>query len=161
LALLILDPVVSVVTGDSHKNTETRRGLQPIVDLAAQLDCAVLGNTHLSKNTSGREPLDRVTGSVAFGAMARVVMATVKSADIGAPRRFVRAKSNLGPDTGGFEYTLFNAPVPDHDFSAQRVDWGQMLEGSARELMEIETPDDEAGAAEDARAFLLEQLRGG
>ena len=62
LKLLILDPVVSVVTGDSHKNTETRRGLQPVVDLAGQLDCCLLGITHLSKNTSGREPLERVAG---------------------------------------------------------------------------------------------------
>ena len=78
--LLILDPVVAAVTGDSHKNTETRRGLQPVVGLAAELGCAVLGITHLSKNSSGREPLDRVTGSVAFGAVARVVLATVKAA---------------------------------------------------------------------------------
>ena len=54
LKLVILDPVVAAVSGDSHKNTETRRGLQPVVDLADQLDCAVLGITHLSKNTSGR-----------------------------------------------------------------------------------------------------------
>ena len=34
LKLIILDPVVAAVSGDSHKNTETRRGLQPVVDLA-------------------------------------------------------------------------------------------------------------------------------
>ena len=63
LRLIVLDPVVAAVSGDSHKNTETRRGLQPVVDLAAELDCAVLGITHLSKGTSGREPLERVAGS--------------------------------------------------------------------------------------------------
>jgi putative DNA primase/helicase len=110
--LLILDPVVAAVTGDSHKNTETRRGLQPVVGLAANLGCAVLGITHLSKNSSGREPLDRVTGSVAFGAVARVVLATVKAADPNAPRRLVRAKSNLGPDTGGFAYARAGPQLP-------------------------------------------------
>ena len=140
--MVILDPVVAAVSGDSHKNTETRRGLQPVVDLADQLDCAVLGITHLSKNTGGREPLERVAGSIAFGAVARVVLATVKPADSEAPRRLVRAKSNLGPDTGGFEYTLFGAPVPGHDFGAQRVEWGEALEGTARELMAVEQPDD-------------------
>ena len=125
LKLIVLDPVVAAVTGDSHKNTETRRGLQPVVDMAAELDVAVLGITHLSKGTSGRDPLERVAGSIAFGAVARVVLATVKSADPDAPRRLVRAKSNLGPDTGGFEYTLFGAPVPGHDFHAQRVEWGR------------------------------------
>jgi putative DNA primase/helicase len=159
--LLILDPVVAAVTGDSHKNTETRRGLQPVVSLAAELGCAVLGITHLSKNSSGREPLDRVTGSVAFGAVARVVLATVKAADPNAPRRLVRAKSNLGPDTGGFAYTLIGAPVPGHNFHAQAVEWGEPLEGSARELMAIEDPEGAATAAVEAQEFLADMLAAG
>lgn len=159
--LLILDPVVAAVTGDSHKNTETRRGLQPVVGLAAELGCAVLGITHLSKNSSGREPLDRVTGSVAFGAVARVVLATVKAADPNAPRRLVRAKSNLGPDTGGFAYTLIGAPVPGHNFHAQAVEWGEPLEGSARELMAIEDPEGAATAAAEAQEFLADMLAAG
>jgi len=161
LKLLIVDPIVSVVTGDSHKNTETRRGLQPIVDLAAQLDCAVLGITHLSKNSSGREPLDRVTGSVAFGAVARVVLATVKPADAEAPRRLVRAKSNLGPDSGGLEYRFFSVPVPGCTFNAQKVEWGEMLDGTARELMAVEQADNGGDALEDAEAFLLDILAAG
>lgn len=161
LRLLILDPVVSAITGDSHKNTETRRGLQPVVGLAASLGCAVLGITHLSKNSSGREPLDRVTGSVAFGAVARVVLATVKAADPDAPRRLVRAKSNLGPDTGGFAYTLIGAPVPGHNFHAQGVEWGEPLEGSARELMAIEDPEGAATAAAEAQEFLADMLAAG
>jgi putative DNA primase/helicase len=126
-----------------------------------ELDVAVLGITHLSKGTAGRDVVERVTGSIAFSAVARVVLATVKAADTEAPRRLVRAKSNLGPDTGGFEYQLFGAPVPGHDFNAQRVDWGNALQGSARELMAIEQPDDDAGAADDAEGFLLEILASG
>jgi putative DNA primase/helicase len=161
IRLLILDPVVAAVTGDSHKNTETRRGLQPVVDLGAELDCAVLGITHLSKNTSGREPLVRVAGSLAFGAVARVVLLTIKDADREKPRRLVRAKSNLGPDDGGVAYVLFGAPVPGCNFSAQRVDWGEILEGTARELMACEQPDDSGDALEDAEEFLLDILRDG
>lgn len=153
--------MVAAVSGDSHKNTETRRGLQPVVDLAGQLDCAVLGITHLSKNTGGREPLERVAGSIAFGAVARVVLATVKPADSEAPRRLVRAKSNLGPDTGGFEYNLFGAPVPGQEFNAQRVEWGEALEGSARELMDVERPDGEGDAVTAAEEFLTDNLAGG
>jgi putative DNA primase/helicase len=44
--LLIVDPIVSAVAGDSHKGAEVRRSLQPVVDLAHQLGCAVLGITH-------------------------------------------------------------------------------------------------------------------
>ena len=57
--LLMVDPVVSAVTGDSHKNTEVRRALQPLVDLAAHLDCAVVGISHFGKNTAGRDPTER------------------------------------------------------------------------------------------------------
>ena len=139
LKLIILDPIVSVVTGDSHKNTEVRRSLQPVVDMAAQLDCAVLGISHFAKATSGKNPLDRVVGSLAFGAVARVVLGTVKDIDGDKPRRLVRIKSNIGPDSGGFAYTLFRAAVPGHaNIIAQRVDWGEPLEGSARELMAVE-----------------------
>ena len=52
VSLLIADPVVSAVTGDSHRNTEVRRALQPLVDLASVYDCAVLGITHFSKGLS-------------------------------------------------------------------------------------------------------------
>ncbi len=161
LKLLILDPVVAAITGDSHKNSETRRGLQPVVDFAQQLDCAVLGVSHLSKNTNRQEPIHRVAGSIAFGAVARIVLATVKPANAQSPRRLVRAKSNLGPDTGGLEYTLFTAPVPDHDLFAQRVEWGRPLEGSARELMDVETPDTTTGVLDEAEAFLRDALGDG
>jgi putative DNA primase/helicase len=72
IKLLLVDPVVSAVTGDSHKNTEVRRALQPLVDLAAHLDAAVLGISHFAKGGQGRDPTERVVGSVAFSAVARV-----------------------------------------------------------------------------------------
>jgi RecA-family ATPase len=103
VALLIVDPIVSAVMGDSHKNGEVRRGLQPLVDLAARHACALIGITHYSKGTTGRDPLERVTGSLAFGAVARVVMGTAKPTGPGEPRRLVRAKSNLEPYGGGLE----------------------------------------------------------
>lgn len=71
--LLIIDPIASAVAGDSYKNTEVRRALQPVVDLATRLGAAVLGITHLSKGGAGVDPAMRVLGSVAFTAVARVV----------------------------------------------------------------------------------------
>jgi hypothetical protein len=161
LKLVVLDPVVAVITGDSHKNSETRRDLQPVVSLAEQLDVAVLGITHLSKGSTGRQPLERVMGSIAFAAVARIVLATVKARDPQQPHRLVRAKSNLGPDRGGIEYNLFSAPVPGHDFHAQRIDWGQCLDGSALELMAIEAPDEEAEARSEIQEFLRDLLSDG
>ena len=131
LRLVVLDPVVAVINGDSHKNSETRRDLQPVVSLAEQLDVAVLGITHLSKGSTGREPLERVMGAIAFAAVARVVLATVKPRDRRLPHRLVRAKSNLGLDHGGIEYTLMGVPVPGYDFVAQRAEWGRRIDGAS------------------------------
>jgi putative DNA primase/helicase len=161
LRLLILDPIVSIVPGDSHKNSETRRALQPLVDLAQQRSIAVLGITHFSKGTAGRDPAERVTGSLAFTASPRLVMVAVKPRDVSESRRLVRAKSNLGPDGGGFEYWLDRAPLHDRpDILGQYVVWGDPLEGPAIELLaELESADGEDDSKLDAaQAFLVEFL---
>jgi putative DNA primase/helicase len=162
LKLLIVDPLVLAVSGDSHKNSETRRGLQPLVTFAASAGVAVLGITHYTKGTAGRDPVERVTGSLAFAAVPRLVMATAKPKEQGEPRRLVRAKSNIGPDGGGFEYDLAQHPIDDTaDIQGQRVLWGEALEGSAQALLaEIESPDahSDAPSRKAAEAWLVEML---
>src|SRR5262249_27719599 len=74
LGLLIVDPVVSAVAGDAHKSADVRRALQPLADLAQQTGAAIIGISHFSKGTAGRDPVERVTGSIAFGAAARIVL---------------------------------------------------------------------------------------
>lgn len=154
VALLIADPVVSAVVGDSHKNVEVRRALQPLVDLGARLGCAVVGISHFTKGTAGRDPVERVTGSIAFGAVARVVMVAAKGED---GRMLARAKSNIGPDGGGFAYELETAEV--EGIEASRVRWGDPLEGTARELLgDVET---EPGARDGAAHWLADLLANG
>jgi len=150
VSLLIADPIVSAVgAADSHKNTEVRRALQPLVNLGARLDCAVVGISHFSKGTAGRDPTERVTGSVAFGALARVMMVTAKSEEHG--RLLARSKSNIGPDGGGFAYELGLAY--QEGIEASRVRWGNALEGSARELLS-NTESEVDNSASDAATFL-------
>ncbi|KAF1690193.1 AAA family ATPase [Pseudoxanthomonas taiwanensis] len=159
VALLIADPVVSAVSGDSHKNTEVRRALQPLVNLGQRLDCAVLGISHFSKGSAGRDPIERVTGSIAFGALARVVLVTAKGED--GDRLLARAKSNIGPDGGGFRYTLEQIAIGG-GMEASRVSWGEALEGTARELLgAAEQQDDEHVEQHDAVDWLKEVLSAG
>lgn len=136
--LLIVDPIVSAVTGDSHKNAEVRRGLQPLVDLAASMRCALIGITHFSKGTGGRDPVERITGSLAFGALARIVLVAAKpqeDEDGQKPRVFLRAKSNIGLDEGGYEYELAQGEMPNMGISTSAVVWRDALEGTARDLL--------------------------
>lgn len=142
LDLVIIEPMIGAVAGDAHKNIEVRRALQPLVTLAEERHCAVLGITHFTKGTAGRDPVERVTGSVAFGAMARVVMAAarIQDEDGGEEKRvFCRAKSNIGPDSGGWDYSLVLVDVPgyiDEGLQAISIAWGQALEGQAKDLLD-------------------------
>ena len=166
-ALLIVDPIVSAVSGDSHQGSVVRRSLQPLVDLAMARRCAILGISHFSKGTQGRDPTERVTGSLAFGALARIVMVTAKlpTAEHGG-RLLARAKSNLGTDSGGFRYDLETIELEDHPgIHTTRVLWGEALEGSARDLLSLaETSDDEEdaeGSNRDVEKFVGDCLAGG
>jgi hypothetical protein len=148
LALIIVDPIVSAVSGDSHKNAEVRRGLQPLLTLAAATGAAVIGITHYAKNTAGRSTTDRVIGSVAFSAVARIVMATAMGAD--GEGRLVRSKSNVGVTGDGFAYSIdvVNRKIGEAISQVSRISWGRPLYGFADELLgQVESkrmPKDEA-----------------
>lgn len=161
--MIVIDPLVSAVSGDSHKNAEVRRSLAPLVDLAQRMDAALVGITHYSKGTQGREPLERVSGSLAFGALARLVFGTVrqKADDDNAPNRYLlaRVKSNIGPDGGGFAYAFEQADIGG-GIVASRTVWGGAVEGSARDLLnDAEADPDDTG--QDAAGFLRELLADG
>jgi hypothetical protein len=155
LALVSIDPVVLALPSrsDSHKNTETRRGLQPLVDFAGQRGIALIGITHFTKGTEDRDPVERVTGSLAFGALPRCVWGASKDDD-DRQRRLIRIASNIGPSGGGIEYTVYQAPLQDHDFTAQRIEWGKRLTGSARDLLNAQKKSAESSAEAWLREFL-------
>jgi putative DNA primase/helicase len=165
-ALLIVDPIVNAVAGDSHKNGEVRRALDPLVKLAERYDVAVLGISHFSKGTGGRDPTERVTGSIAFGALARVVMVASrgKPEDDGSEsdRMFMRSKSNIGRDDGGYAYALEQVSIPGLDgIEASVVRWRGAIEGSAREALaaaEVRLDDETGSALREAEEFLLDLL---
>jgi putative DNA primase/helicase len=161
--LIIVDPIVSAIAGDSHKNAEVRRGLQPLVDLAAKHNCAILGITHFSKGTGGRDPVERLTGSQAFGALARTVFVAAKHQDEeGESKRiFCKAKSNISTDKGGFEYSLTQVKL-DEGIESSAIVWGERLEGSARELLsQAEEFDEDGDSPGDAKRFLKDLLSDG
>lgn len=164
--LLIVDPVASAVAGDSYKNTEVRRGLQPIVDLASDLGMAVLGITHLSKGGAGVDPAMRVLGSVAFTAVARIVWLAGKSNErdnVGEPMRvLVKAKANVAIDEGGISYSIEQAE-PVQGLETSRIEWGGVVAGTAGEL--LQGSEDSGGAngsaKDEAKEWLSELLAGG
>jgi putative DNA primase/helicase len=170
-ALLIVDPVVSAVAGDSHKNAEVRRGLQPLASLCQESGTALLGITHLTKGSQGREPVERIIGSIAFGAAPRIVMVAGKEVDSedGTPggRFLMRAKSNIGPDRRGFAFDLKQTLLPNNpSIVASIAEFGQAIEGSARDMlakaeMKDRAVDGDRPALREAKDFLKSELAAG
>jgi len=154
--LVIVDPIAGVIRGDSHKNSETRRDLQPLADLATACRCALIGISHFSKAGQGIDPAQRVIGSVAFTAVARVVMvaAKVKSEGDQPLRVLARAKSNIGSDDGGFEYSIEQAEAAA-GIHASRIAWGDAVVGTARDLLTDPGAVCDVGSATDEAAELL------
>lgn len=162
ISLLVVDPVVSAVSGDGNKNNDVRRAMQPLVDLAASCRCAVLGITHFSKGGQGTDPTQRVVGSVAFSAVARVVLvaAKVKGEDGEDRRILARSKSNIGPDDGGYEYLLEQVEALP-GIEASRVTWGNPVQGNARDLLTDASDDEDKAPRDGAADFLREVLKDG
>jgi putative DNA primase/helicase len=159
---MMFDPIVNAVAGDGHSNTEVRRSLQPLVDFASKIGTSLIGITHFSKGGQGSDPTKRVMGSVAFTAVARVVMVAAKNKDDdGNERRvFARSKSNIGPDDGGFEYIIEQVEALQGIW-ASRVVWGNFLTGSAKSLLAEHDEDDRRGLVADAEDFLRHCLKDG
>jgi len=68
---------VLTVRGDSNNIGDVRRALAAVAELAIRTNAAAVGITHFTKGTSGRNPLERVTGSLGFGAAPRIVLAAI------------------------------------------------------------------------------------
>ena len=172
VALLIVDPVVSAVAGDSYKNAEVRRALQPLADLGAKSNCVVLGITHFTKGTGGRDPVERLTARRLWccrsrrssGGQVEDGAGDADQASNEGRRLMMRAKSNIGPDGGGFDYDLEQRVLPNHaGITTSAVKWGRAVEGSARELLaEAEATDSDGGdSVAEAADWLCDLLAGG
>ncbi len=162
VGMIMIDPIVSAVSGDMNQANQVRRALQGLVDLAERFDCAVLGITHFTKGSAGSNPADRVLGSQAFGALARTVLVAAKQEDSDL-RVLARAKSNIAIDTGGCSYTIQECTVGD-GIAATSVLWGDKINGTARDILadvESDDSDDRASALDEACSFLRDVLSNG
>jgi putative DNA primase/helicase len=82
-----------------------------------------------------------------------MVAAKQQDGEDGKPgsRILMRAKSNIGPDDGGFTYELQLTPMREQpDIIASVVSWGDVVTGNAREILaeaEAVRDDDGEGSA--------------
>ena len=95
--LLFIDPLVTYLEEiNTWKDQEVKQALTPILNVAAELRCTIVGVHHFTKSTD-RGALLSGNGSGAFGNTARVVLAMVKDDEDDDRRILEVVKSNGGP----------------------------------------------------------------
>jgi hypothetical protein len=118
VALLAADPLLSLIHAsiDTHRDRDLRTALEPLVKMADATGCAVVGLAHFNKSASA-DALNLITGSRAFSAVARAVLAIARDDDAGDGSCVMsQAKNNLGRlDLPSLRYIVESAEVPTED----------------------------------------------
>ena len=112
--LVIIDPLSAYLGSriDSHKDADVRSVLRPLVQLAEDCNIAVIGITHLNKNTSGKA-VYRAIGSIAFLASARTCwLVSVDPNEPDSKRRLLTpAKHNILIEPTGLAFEIIDGKV--------------------------------------------------
>ncbi len=123
---IIIDPFSAFLPKvDTWRDNEVRSALAPLAALAERIDGVVLAVMHLNKK-SDYSALQRVMGSVAFGALARAVYIVAPDRD---RRVFVCEKLSLARKPPGLAFTLIDRAVrtPTGIVSTSAVKWDLSL----------------------------------
>ena len=151
--LIVIDPLSAFLGNiDSHKNSDVRALLAPLAKVGANLGATILLVSHLNKS-SGGSPINRITGSGAFGAAARSVWGICKDSDDESRRLFLPIKANLGPDSTGLAYRVVANGV------GPTVRWEDgPVTITATDAMGQSMPDDIKYERDEAKDWLLDML---
>jgi len=110
---LLVDPINAFLpTTDSWKDTAIRSALRPLRDLAERMDIPVIAVMHLNKKTE-QSGLNRINGSVGYGAMARAVYLVAVDPDDGNARQFHCLKPSVMAKPAALRFTLTPTTVTD------------------------------------------------
>jgi putative DNA primase/helicase len=91
---LVVDPINAYLPSvDTYRDNEVRAVLTPLTDWAERRDVAVVAIIHMGKN-GDRNALQRILGSVAFGAAARMSYLACRDATVEGRRLFLCSKTS-------------------------------------------------------------------
>jgi putative DNA primase/helicase len=164
--LVIIDSVSNAITKDSHNDSEVRQQLEPLLDFIQRTGAAMFGITHFTKGSRGADPLDRIMGSRAMGAVPRGTYACTKVLDDAKDtgnRLFGAIKTQFAPEDHSFEYRVENVEVPGKPgVMGLQVVWGKRVQGSpAQVFSEAEGSGDGTTKLGEAKKIILAQLANG
>ncbi|MGL5823845.1 MAG: AAA family ATPase [Nocardioides sp.] len=118
VAMLAADPLLSLIHGsiDTHRDRDLRTALEPLATMADKTACSVVGLAHFNKSAN-TDALSLITGSRAFSAVARAVIAIARDDEAEDGTCVMsQAKSNLGTlNLPSLAYRIDSAAVPTDD----------------------------------------------
>lgn len=156
--LVVVDPLMAHLGSsvNAHKDSDVRRALAPLADLAHRLGCAVVVVRHLNK--SGRTAaIYRGGGSIGIIGAARVGLLLAEHPEQEDVRVLAPVKNNLAVFPPSLSLALEQAP--DHDVA--RVEWLDTCDLTADELLQGDSPGRPDDKRQEARDFLNEILSDG
>ena len=156
--LLIIDPLINAITGDSHKSNDVRRGLAPLIALAEKINCAVLGIHHFNKGKNGKSYDELIHGSIGFKDLARTVIAVVKGSE--GICRMAKVKANNSTLDGAIEFTIDNIVI-DNNIETSNIRWLKVLNGNGETLLQEIDRNESPNRQQEAENFLKSILSKG
>ena len=132
--VLIVDPVVSMQSGNTNSLSDVRRDLDPFVKFAKELDIALIWVHHFNKGQGHAS--ERMSGSHAYRDIPRSVLLLAKDEDSGE-RILSHDKSNYGELQPSLAFTIVSADVPVGDGEATQVGRAQCLGESELDVQDI------------------------
>jgi putative DNA primase/helicase len=167
--LIIIDPVSSYMGGDidTHRNTAVRHVLDPLNQLAEDVQCAILSISHFNKGSGGKA-IHRVMESAAFVNAPRAAFGMFDGQE-GAPEGeylFLPLKSNIGKKSAGWKYRIEDSILNDVDgrtgerIKTSRIKWIEPTDVTADQVVRAESERKKPKTTE-AKTFLLAILASG
>jgi hypothetical protein len=152
IRLLVVDPLVSIMVGNSISQSDVRRNFDPLSSLASELGFALLAVAHFGK--SGEKAGDRLSGSHAFRDVARSLM--VCAVDEETDQRIVTVeKSNYSPVQPSDAYEIESATIVLDDGFEQSIGRAVLIGSSQLTVQDLlDRERDVSKYSDDSQRFI-------
>jgi len=153
-SLLILDPVLTMLGGDSNKDQDARKALAPIRDMAEETGVTVVAVRHLNKNVS-LSAIQRGGGNMGLIGVARAGAFFAHHPDEDGLRVMAPHKSNLAEKQPSLQFVVKGWAI---DENIGRVEWMGVTEHDANSLASDARSPGEKSELDAAKEFLHSEL---
>ena len=160
--LIIIDPPSAYLGSkiDSYKDSDVRRVLMPLGNLAQETGAMILLIVHLNKRTDGGAQ-QRFSGSTAWTAAPRVGFMVVED-PLTKQRLMLPVKNNIGDDRLGYQYHIAEKLIHygEQAFRSSHIVWDETTNRSVADLL-VPAKVAKTSAVDDAKSFLEYELADG